>query len=200
MRAPVRIATVSGPSGAGKSSYIRAVLEQKPDWRLMPSVTTRAPRVKDLPGEYVSVTPSDFTRAASENAFAWIFHGYGHRYGTRYEDIRSAAADRDTVSLMSITPETVHELRKVLPRPDEALHIYCCAPSASELRARHERRRARGDVVTDQEIASRIEECRGWDSQAYASGLPYLFLPGDISIAEAAERIVNLIVHLGGRA
>jgi guanylate kinase len=197
---PVRIATVSGPSGAGKSSDIRAVLALKPDWRLVPSVTTRAPRAKDLPGEYEQAAPEAFAAAEARGAFAWTFEGYGHRYGTRLEDIRSAAADRDTVSLLPITPESVRVLRKILPRPDEALHLYCCAPAASELRARHERRRTRGDRVTDQEIASRIEECRGWDSEAYASGIPYLFLPGDVSIAEAAERIVNLIRHLGGRA
>lgn len=202
-KSPVRLATVSGPSGAGKSSYIRAVLEKHPGWYLVPSVTTRDPRAKDLPDEYRHVTSEEFASRVSEDGFAWTFEAHGHRYGTLLTDVLDAARN-DRLSLMPIAPATVPRLRHALAthgaEPGSEMHVYCCAPNETELRDRHARRRARGDQVTDEEIDGRIAECRNWDSRAYASGIPYVFLPGDISIAEAAERIVNAIRHLGGRS
>jgi guanylate kinase len=196
----VSLSTLSGASGAGKSSYIRAILALKSGWRLVPSVTTRAPRAKDLPGEYAHVTAEEFAGIEMSGDLLWEFQAYGHRYGTRRADVLDAAS-RDTLSLMPIAPETVPKLRKALDAPVLAvLHVYCCAPGEKELRVRNERRRARGDKVSDEEIERRIAECRRWDADAYASGIPYVFLSGDVTVAEGAERIINAIAHLGGRS
>jgi guanylate kinase len=196
-----QIATFTGPSGVGKSSACREVLRSKPDWKLIPSVTTREPRQKDLPGEYDCISAEEYQRRLHKGAFLWSIEAHGHLYGTPIDDLNRVLAS-PSLAIMLIEPKSVHRIRNIFDGfhqgCSQMLHFYFCAPSENETRKRLERRKSRGDKIDEAEIARRISECRAWDSQAYASGIPYIFLPGEITTPETASRVIDVLYHIGG--
>ncbi len=189
------LATLSGASGSGKSSYCREVMRREPAVRLVASLTTRAPRSGDLPGEYRCLSGPDFDRLAPGDLL-WSIGIHGHRYATARRALEEALDGTDP-SIMLIAPDRVAALREIVAGErggcGRLRHFFCCAPDDAELRRRLERRRGRGDAVDETETARRIEECAGWEAEARMSGVPYVFLPGCLSIAVAADRIIGAL-------
>jgi len=180
------IITLTGASGVGKTSYAHELLKL-PDWLLIPSTTTRASRAKDLPGEYRHVTDDDF----AARTFLWDVRLHGHRYGTDQADVESALDDRH-YRMMLVDPQGVRLLRRHIGGRGRTANVYLLSPAEAVLRERLERRKTR-DGLSDNEVERRVVECRDWDEAALASDLPYLFVPGEVLIADAASFIRKLV-------
>lgn len=131
-----RLFIVSGPSGAGKSSICEALYR---DGTYTPSVsmTTRAPRGREIPGvSYYYVSDDEFQRTIDEDGFLEYAGIYGHRYGTpKAPVLKDLAQGRDVV--LEIEMQGAMQAKKVYP---EAITVFILPPSMRALRDRLIRR------------------------------------------------------------
>ncbi|MBI2099586.1 hypothetical protein HYT45_04260 [Candidatus Uhrbacteria bacterium] len=180
------IITLTGSSGAGKTTYCRELLGRKPNWKLVPSYTSRAPRQKDLPGEYVyNVGPEEFGRMATNNETVWQINEHGNTYATLRRDVEDAAKSPD-VRLMLLAPDAVEILRETFAR-EEIMHFYLLSPPEAELRKRLARRN-----LPEEEIERRISDCKDWDHEIqWFEMTRYRFIPGDIKINDAVDLLLR---------
>lgn len=181
-----KIVTLSGPSGAGKTTIAEELLRRNPDWKIVTSLTSRDPRVSDLPGEYrCNVSQAEFRKREQFGEFIWLVSVHGNRYGTLYHSI-NRAQDAGHISLMLLTPNVISILLnyargKVLP-------FFIVPPGEQVLRKRLKKR---GEE--DRAITKRITDCARWTEEARASGIPYIFIENHGTVAEAASRIEAII-------
>ena len=175
-----QIITLTGPSGAGKSTIVKELLKQRPEWKLIVSVTTREKRESDLPGEYDYVSEDKFKYIKENGKFIWTAEPHGKRYGTMYESIDSALVSPQK-SLMILEPASVSALfnytKQVAP-------FYIYAPSEDEL---EKRLVLRGDAK--ESIERRISDCRSWDKLAKESAVNYTYILNR-NVADAVENIL----------
>lgn len=90
---------ICGPSGSGKTTLVNQL---KADFHIEEcrSITTRAPRVSDLPGAYQYVSVPEFQ---SIDMLEWTVYN-GNYYGTARDDI-------DTADISIVEPNGVESLR-----------------------------------------------------------------------------------------
>jgi len=190
----LKIITLSGASGSGKSSYCREMLAADKRFTLIESHTTRAPRTKDLSGEYVHVSP-DFFRDQADG-FLWTLDVHGHTYGTTRQAVLDRLGQPRRFGVMLVVPGCIPTLREFVNAQGAGiLHFHCLSPSAEKLRERFGRRIARGDM-TPEEAERRITDCATVDDDARRSVIPYRFVPADITIPEAAEQMLAVVRSL----
>lgn len=185
-RQRIRIITFTGPSGAGKTTIVGELLKKHLEWKIVISLTSRNPRDSDLPGEYRCLVRMDeFLWRDRRGEFIWIVSPHGYHYGTLLADVRKAL-DSKKPSMMQITPEAVKKM--LAYAPGEALLIFVLPPGEGELRRRLEKR---GDSL--EQIERRIADCRKWEEEAKSSNIPYKFVRNDGTVAEAVERVEDVI-------
>ena len=186
LKRKIKIITFTGPSGAGKTTIVGELLKKHPEWKMVISLASRNPRDSDLPGEYRCLVRMDeFLWRDRRGEFIWIVSSHGYHFGTLLADVRKAL-DSGKLSMMQILPESVKQLRAYAP--DEVLSIFILPSSEEELRRRLEKR---GD--SPEQIKRRITDCRNWEEEARASDIPYEFVRNDGTVAEAVERVEEII-------
>lgn len=187
---PVKITTLTGPSGAGKTSIAKELLALPAELGLVVSLTSRAPRREDLPGEYrCGVLPVAFK---GNPDFLWIASAHGNAYGTLRSSVDDALLG-DAPSLMMLVPEVLATLRSYAEARfgGGVLSFYILPPPEAELRKRLKRR---GDGAA--EIEARIADCRQWTEAARNSSTPYIFISNDeegAGVKNAAREILKYI-------
>lgn len=156
------IITVSGVPGSGKTTLTDYLLSFDSQYCIVPSVTTRPPRERDHPGEFLHISLDEFNLRENANKFLWVAPPIrGVRYGTLRKSVGEALG-RDGVSLMVITVEYLQNLRDYAAYNARSITgLYILSPGEAILR---ERLTKRGD--THLEIEKRLNECRDWDSRA----------------------------------
>lgn len=183
------ILTLTGPSGVGKTTLLENLLNRLPDARLLESTTTRAPRPSDE-AAFAYVSDETFTAMESRGEFLWSVHPHGKRYGTRKAAVDEALAGGLSISILVISAvAALHAYAKQLGNAQEVKSLYIGIDDEAELRKRFA---ARGDMAP-QEVESRIAECRSWEAQARASGIPFLFLDGKLSREELCLRALAFL-------
>ena len=129
---------VSSPSGAGKTTLTRNLLEQEENVSLSISVTTRARRASEIDGVHYHFIPRRRfeTMRDADELLEWA-EVHGNYYGTPREPVETAlAAGRDM--LFDIDWQGTQQLYAKM-RAD-VVSVFVLPPSASELKARLERR------------------------------------------------------------
>ncbi|HEY5383278.1 MAG TPA: hypothetical protein VIJ88_01855 [Candidatus Paceibacterota bacterium] len=168
------ILSITGPSGVGKTTLMRNLLQALPKATPLTSVTTRAPRPTDEPGEYEYVSQAEFDARSERGVFLWEVRPHGKCYATAQKTIDEALEGRDVF----IAPLLISAVGALLAYAatkgaSDAVHaMYLWIESPQELRARFYNR---GDM-SDEEIEGRLEECRSWNAEAKNSLLPFIFL------------------------
>ncbi len=121
-----RLTVVSGPSGVGKTSVVAEVLRRWPQLFLSVSVTTRAPRGEERPGEhYHFVDRATFVRMIERGEFLEYAEYAGNLYGTPAPPVRQAlAAGRST--MLEIELQGARQIRAAMP---DALLVMLVPPS-----------------------------------------------------------------------
>ena len=184
----IRIVSFTGPSGAGKTSIIKELLRSNPSWRLVASYTTRGPRDSDLFGEYrCNVHEEEFSDPRKNSKFAWTVSMHGNSYGHLRGSIKSALMGTyPPMWMLTLTPDLVLEFLKL--SGGRALPIFVLPPEEDILRQRLSKR---GE--SEEAIVKRIQDCREWTRDAWASDLPYVFIENNGTIEETARQALKIL-------
>ena len=177
------IVSISGPSASGKTTIARAVLTTFPKARILGSVTTRAPRPSDIPGEYRYVLGAEFDRLEKKGAFLWSVAVHGNRYGTTKDAIERALKEPLMVAILTIpATETLAAYLKSMLMDDKLFSLYLRIADEALVRERLTRR---GD--SEEDILIRIKECRSWNEDAASSFVPFTIIDAGAPLAVVAE-------------
>ena len=156
---------VSSPSGAGKTTLTRNLLEQEENVSLSISVTTRARRASEIDGVHYHFIPRRrFETRRDADELLECAEVHGNYYGTPREPVETAlAAGRDM--LFDIDWQGTQQLYAKM-RAD-VVSVFVLPPSASELKARLERRAEdSGDVIV-RRLRTAAEEIPHWNEYDY---------------------------------
>jgi guanylate kinase len=152
------LVVMSGPGGVGKST-ISAKLNQRSDFWVSVSMTTRAPREGEVEGrDYFFVTEDKFDKLIAKGEFLEWAEFAGNRYGTPKQEVFSKL-DSGINVLLEIEIAGARSIRKANLG---ALFIFIAPPSWEELQERlisrgtdtPERRAARLALAEEEMAAS----------------------------------------------
>ena len=106
-----QVIAISGPSGSGKSTTLRALLKGLPKAKTVPTITTRARRRSDKPGEKTFVKDSEFKQMldAGELVAARLQRN-GHYYGRKRSDFTGAE-----YIVLDVSLSGMNDIREVFP-------------------------------------------------------------------------------------
>jgi guanylate kinase len=127
---------ISAPSGSGKSTLVERLMERVPDLQFSISVTTRAPRTGEDPGEsYDFVSRDDFLAMRDRDELLEWAEVFGNFYGTSRR-VLERAGERGRDLILDIDVQGAAQLKEKLPA---AVMIFILPPSRQELehRLRH---------------------------------------------------------------
>lgn len=124
---------VSGPSGAGKGTIIGELLECYDNLWLSISMTSRAIRSNDVPGEtYFFVSREEFEKRIEAGEFLEHAIYNGNYYGTPRDKINEQLALGKDV-ILEIEIQGALKVKELVP---DAIFIFILPPSMRELRRR----------------------------------------------------------------
>ena len=127
-----RLFVISGPSGAGKGTICKKLLEDE-KMHLSVSMTTRAPREKEVHGEsYYFVTHEEFHKTVSEGGLLEWAEIYDNCYGTPKAPVIEKL-NQGTDVLLEIEMQGAMQVKKNHP---ESILIFVLPPSIEVLRQR----------------------------------------------------------------
>ena len=178
-----------GPSAAGKTSLVNELRQADPRFGSMLSVTTRAKRDTDLPGEYRYITVAHFSHLVATEQFLWTTNVHQNRYGTLRESMRQAlAAMRPTV--MHLEPDCVP---KLLAEAEEQACLFFITAPPHDLERRI---RVRDLDRSEEYYRERLDSCAQWEEQARNSQWPYRFVNnGDGRLKQALAEVMAHITR-----
>jgi guanylate kinase len=146
------VLVVTGPSGVGKGTLIRELLEQRPDYRLSVSATTRAPRRGEEDGrDYHFLTEQEFERRLAAGDFLEHALYAGNYYGTLKEEVERAPGNL----VLEIEVEGARQVKQRLPG---ATQVFIAPPSDETLRQRLVQRDTDLPDVIERRLARAKEE------------------------------------------
>lgn len=185
-RQDTRIITFTGPSGVGKTTIVGELLKRHSEWKMVLSLTSREPRNSDLPGEYrCNVSRREFLQIKEDNKDLWIESAHGNMYATLGADVIKALLSKE-LSLMQLLPISVRKIHAYTL--DRVLSIFILSPGEEELRKRLEKK---GE--SSEQIDKRVADCRKWEEEARKSSIPYEFVRNDGTVAEAIQKVEQII-------
>lgn len=177
---------IAGPSGVGKGTLISMLMKEFPlMFGFSVSHTTRAPRNMEKNGVHYHFTErSIMEKAIKDRKFLEFAEVHGNLYGTSIEAVE-AVADSGKKCILDID---VQGSRKVRASSLEAIFIFVCPPSMTELEARL---RARA-TETEEQILKRLRNAEAEIEQGKSSGIFDHILYND-NLDECYENLKKLL-------
>ncbi|MBQ9072590.1 MAG: guanylate kinase [Bacilli bacterium] len=125
---------ISGPSGAGKGTIVNRLVEDMKDTKISISMTSRAPRGKEVDGvEYYFVSKEEFEERIANDEFL----EYAVVHNNQYYGTPKAKIDEDLSKGKNVILEIdIQGALKVKEKVSEALFIFIMPPSMEELKNR----------------------------------------------------------------
>lgn len=156
---------VSSPSGAGKTTLTRNLIEQDQNIGLSISVTTRAKRASEINGvhyHFISKHQFEVMRKAGDLLeYAEVHDNY---YGTPREPVEAAlTSGRDM--LFDIDWQGTQQLYEKMR--SDVVSVFVLPPSATELKARLERRAEDSSDVIARRLQNAAQELPHWSEYDY---------------------------------
>lgn len=184
------ILVLSGVSGAGKTTIARNFIEKFPNSSLVRSYTTRERRESDIPGEYRYLPGWLFWFLEKMGFFIWTVDIFGDRYGTLRRSVKRGLRSRHDVCVMIIYGKVAELLdyARELGSEEFVIPVYIPAPQPDVWKMRLE-----DEGYNEFRIAKCLKDCKRWDSDASASGLPYIFIRNDLDVSIAVGSISEIV-------
>jgi len=156
---------VSSPSGAGKTTLTRNLLEQEEGVSLSISVTTRARRASEIDGvHYHFLTRRQFEVMRDAGDLLEWAEVHGNFYGTPRAPVEEALkVGRDV--LFDIDWQGTLQLYDSMR--SDVVSVFVLPPSASELKARLERRAEDSGTEIAQRLRNAAAEVPHWSEYDY---------------------------------
>jgi guanylate kinase len=186
---PARLTVLSGPSGVGKGTVVAEVRRRHPEVWVSVSVTTRRPRLGEVPGShYYFVDDAEFDRMIEAgDLLEWATVHNTHRYGTPRRPVDEAIAAGTSV-LLEIDIQGARSVRRAMP---EATLVFLLPPSWDEL----VRRLVGRGTESPAEQQRRLETAKV--ELAAVDEFDHQVVNHDV--AEAAQKVVDLMGPRKGR-
>jgi guanylate kinase len=155
---------LSSPSGAGKTTLSRRLIDHDRHLTMSVSATTRPPRSNEYEGQdYFFVSPEEFERRVSQDAFLEHASVFGHRYGTpRTAVMEALALGRDV--LFDIDWQGAQQLKQ---QRDDVVSVFILPPSRAELERRLKARGLDLEDVVQRRMARAGDEMSHWAEYDY---------------------------------
>jgi guanylate kinase len=171
---------LSGPAGSGKSTIVRRLLEEKA-WplRLSVSVTTRAPRPKEIDGVHYYFRTKEYFQAEIEvQAFLEWAEVFGNYYGTPRSEVEPFR-QQDIGVLLDIDVKGWEQVRKSCP---DVVSIFVRTSSMETYEKRLRDRKTETEAALQRRLeGARIEVAR-------APEYDYQVINDDLEIALTETR------------
>ena len=156
---------VSSPSGAGKTTLTRNLLEQEENVSLSISVTTRVRRPSEIDGvHYHFISKRRFEVMRDSDELLESAEVHGNLYGTPREPVEKALASGRDV-LFDIDWQGTQQLYQKMR--NDVVSVFVLPPSASELKARLERRAEDTDETIARRLRNAADEIPHWTEYDY---------------------------------
>lgn len=173
---------ISGPSGCGKGTVVK-LLEQKHDFAVSVSATTRAPREGEINGvHYHFVSAEEFEKAiaAGEMLEYTFYSGSKKYYGTPRAHVHEyLESGRDVI--LEIEVDGAMQIKKRMP---EAILVFIIPPDMKTLRARLTGRGTESADMIDARIARAYEELK------LADRYDYVIINRENATEETAQKLL----------
>lgn len=156
---------VSSPSGAGKTTLTRNLLKEEENVALSISVTTRERRASEIDGvhyRFVSHRQFEIMRDGGE-LLEWA-EVHGNFYGTPREPVERALEEGRDI-LFDIDWQGTQQLYARMR--EDVVSVFVLPPSATELKARLERRAEDSPEIIARRLENAAEEIPHWTEYDY---------------------------------
>jgi len=177
-----------GPSGAGKDYLLEKLIALQPDLYVIPSYTTRKPRVTEGIRPYQYVTELEFEKACNAGNIIEKVVEHKHLYGTDKHAIDTALKSGKT-AITVVEPRGVESFKKIYK--ERVISIYIDPGPIADLE-----RRIRTDPnrvgQTQKEIKTRIERAK--KEVAYKETADFLVSNTDGKQTDALRQLEHIII------
>ena len=180
-----RLVIISGFSGVGKGTLVKQLTGQFDHYALSVSMTTRAPRDKEVHGvDYYYVTKEEFEKTIEKGGFYEYANYEGCYYGTPRAFIDESRAEGKDV-ILEIEVQGAMQIKKAFP---DAVLIFITTPSAAVMAKRLIGRKTETEEQIDNRFKRAVEEAE------HLAKYEYIVINDDL---EDCVREVNRIVETG---
>ena len=174
---------VSGPSGARKGTICSELLNSDESLKLSISMTTRAPRGKEVDGvDYYFVSKEEFENKIAKGDFLEYAEVHGNYYGTPKDMVeKSLKAGEDII--LEIDIQGALKVKETMP---EGIFIFIMPPSMRELRDRLVKR----NTETKEKIIERFRNA--YKEINEVTKYNYIVINDEIDVA--VEKVKSIIL------
>lgn len=152
------LVVISGFAGVGKGTIVKGLIAGYDNYALSVSMTTRQPREGEVEGQsYFFVTKEEFEKKIEENGLIEHACYVGNYYGTPRAYVEDMLAKGKDV-ILEIEIQGARNIKKQYP---DAVLIFVCPPSASELKNRLVGRGTETPDVVEKRMRRAVEESEG---------------------------------------
>ncbi len=159
-----QLIVVSGPSGAGKGTVLARAFGKYPNLRYSVSVTTRAPREKEVDGvDYYFKNIDEYMKMLHDNEFLEHQCVYGNYYGTPRKKVEEALEKGFDV-VLEIDVKGALEIKSKF---SEAVMIFVTPGSRATIEERLKKRSTEKEEELMVRMGSAIEELKQAEKYDY---------------------------------
>ena len=145
-----KIFVISGPSGVGKGTIVQRLIKKNPEVALSTSVTTRAPRSREVNGiHYFFIKKETFLDKLKKGCFLEWTEFAGNYYGTD-KNIMELTLKEGFNLILEIDVKGALQVKEKRP---EAILIFIEPPSIDELKSRLFKRKTESETQIQERLS-----------------------------------------------